>query len=129
WLSDKIGRLKIILAGCFIAAITYFPLFRLLTHYINPGLEEYSKTTQITVAANPEDCKFHIFVGPWSKFSDCDRTKDFLTKQGLSFTSADGPAGKVTTSIGSEKVEGWDQKALTAALTKTGYKAAPDRAR
>ena len=40
--------------------------------------------------ANPRDCQFHIFVGPWSKFSDCDRVKDFLTKQGLSFKSVDG---------------------------------------
>jgi MFS family permease len=129
WLSDKIGRLKIILAGCLIAAVTYFPLFAGLTHYINPGLEEYQAKTTITVAANANDCNFHIFVGPWSKFSDCDRTKDFLTKQGLSFKSVDGPAGKVTTTIGSEKVEGWNQAELTAALKKTGYQSAPDRAR
>src|SRR5689334_23544927 len=77
WLSDRIGRLKIILAGCAIAAITYFPLFAGLTHYINPGLEEYQKATPISVTANPAECNFHIFVGPWSKFSDCDRTKDF----------------------------------------------------
>src|SRR5580765_207457 len=80
-LSDKIGRLKIILAGCLIAAVTYFPLFQGLTHYINPGLEEFSQKTTITVTANDADCTFHIFVGPWSKFSDCDRVKDFLTKQ------------------------------------------------
>jgi MFS family permease len=83
WLSDRIGRLKIILAGCLIAAVTYFPLFQGLTHYVNPALEEFSVKTPITVAAS--DCQFHIFVGPWSKFSDCDRAKDFLTKQGLSF--------------------------------------------
>ncbi len=129
WLSDRIGRLKIILAGCLIAAVTYFPLFAGLTHYINPGLEEYQQKTPISVAANPAECQFHIFVGPWSKFSDCDRTKDFLTKQGLSFKSVDGPAGKVTTSIGPEKIEGWNQAELTAALKKTGYQAAPDRAR
>ena len=129
WLSDRIGRLKIIMAGCAIAALTYFPLFAGLTHYINPGLEEYSKKTAIQVAASPADCQFHIFVGPWSKFSDCDRTKDFLTKQGLSFKSVDGPAGKVTTTIGSEKVEGWNQAALTDALKKTGWQATPDRAR
>ena len=129
WLSDRIGRLKIILAGCFIAAITYFPLFQGLTHYINPGLEEFSAKTPITVAANPADCKFHLFVGPWSKFSDCDRTKDFLTKQGLSFKSVDGEAGKVITTIGADKVAGWDQKALSETLAKSGYKPAPDRAR
>src|SRR3954465_14005240 len=75
WLSDKIGRLKIILAGCVIAAATYFPLFAGLTHYVNPTLEQFSQKTQITVAASDAECKFHIFVGPWSKFSECDRVK------------------------------------------------------
>ena len=52
WLSDKIGRLKIILAGCLIAALTYFPLFKGLTHYVNPALEEFAAKTPITVAAD-----------------------------------------------------------------------------
>src|SRR3989441_3697933 len=109
WLSDRIGRLKIILAGCLIAAVTYFPLFQGLTHYGNPALEEYSAKNAITVAAT--DCQFHIFVGPWSKFSDCDRAKDFLTKQGLSFKSVPAEPGKaVVTTIGSTRIEGWDQK-------------------
>jgi len=134
WLSDKIGRLKIIMAGCLIAAVTYFPLFAGLTHYINPALEEYSAKTPITVSADPATCNFHIFVGPWSKFSDCDRTKDFLTKSGLSFTSVNGEAGKpVQTTFGAGdkaiKVEGWDQAKLTAALKETGYAPAPDKAR
>src|SRR5579859_7855708 len=101
WLSDCIGRLKIILAGCLIAALTYFPLFQALTHYVNPALETFAKANPITVQA--KDCNFHIFVGPWSKFSDCDRAKDFLTKSGLSFTSSDLPAGSadnVTAKIG-----------------------------
>ena len=73
-LSDRIGRLKIILAGCLIAALTYFPLFQGLTHYVNPALESFQKANAISVAA--KDCNFHIFVGPWSKFSDCDKTKE-----------------------------------------------------
>jgi hypothetical protein len=134
WLSDKIGRLKIILAGCAIAAVTYFPLFAGLTHYINPALEEFSKNTPISVTADPATCQFHIFVGPWSQFSDCDRTKDFLTKQGLSFKSIDGPAGsKVVTQIGggadAVKIEGADQKVISAALQKAGYAPAPDKSR
>src|SRR6185503_18536360 len=48
-LSDRIGRLKIILAGCLIAALTYFPLFKGLTHYVNPGLERYQSATPISV--------------------------------------------------------------------------------
>jgi MFS family permease len=126
WLSDRIGRLKIILAGCLIAAVTYFPLFQGLTHYVNPALEAFSAKTPITVAAT--DCKFHIFVGPWSKFSDCDRTKDFLTKQGLSFKSVPAEAGKsVVTTIGSERIEGWDQKKLTDTLKAAGAPASADK--
>src|SRR6202521_3490979 len=64
WLSDKIGRLKIILAGCLIAAVTYFQLFQGLTHYVNPALEAFQQKTTIVVAAT--DCSFHMFVGPWS---------------------------------------------------------------
>jgi MFS family permease len=127
WLSDKIGRLKIIMAGCLIAAVTYFPLFQGLTHYVNPALEQFSSKTPISVQANPRDCQFHIFVGPWSKFSDCDRVKDFLTKQGLSFKSVDGPAGAVVTMIGDQKVEGWDQAKLAATLKQAGAPAAADK--
>jgi len=129
WLSDRIGRLKIIMAGCLIAAVTYFPLFAGLTHYVNPTLEQFSQKTQITVAANAADCQFHIFVGPWSKFSDCDRVKDFLTKQGLSFKSVDGPAGKVTTTIGTEKIEGWDQPKLAGALKAAGAPPTADKSK
>jgi MFS family permease len=133
WLSDKIGRLKIILAGCLIAAVTYFPLFQGLTHYVNPGLEEFAAKTPITVTADPAACQFHLFVGPWSKFSDCDKAKDFLAKQGLSFKSIDGAAGsKVVTEIGgvaAARIEGADTKAIGEALKKGGYAEGPDKSR
>ena len=127
WLSDRIGRLKIIMAGCLIAAVTYFPLFHGLTHFVNPALERFAAKTTITVAANEADCQFHLFVGPWSKFSDCDRVKDFLTKQGLSFKSSGAEPGKVVTTIGSEKIEGWDQAKLAATLKAAGAPASADK--
>jgi hypothetical protein len=141
WLSDRIGRLKIILAGCLVAAVTYFPLFGALTHYVNPALEAYQAKTKITVAADPSICNFHIFVGPWSKFSDCDKSKDFLTKAGLSFSSvplpADAGAAKIIVTVGdktikfgpedSGDVKKYDEKALAAALKDTGYVGAADK--
>ena len=128
WLSDKIGRLKIIMAGCAIAALTYFPLFAGLTHYVNPALEEFVAKTPITVAAT--DCQVHIFVGPWSKFTDCDKAKDFLTKQGLSFKSVPAEEGKsVVTSIGAIKVEGGDVKKLAAGLKEAGFVVGADKNR
>src|SRR6266404_1450150 len=119
-LSDKIGRKKIILAGCLIAAATYFPLFRGLTHYVNPGLEAYQKRTPITVAAS--DCNFHIFIGPWSRQTACDKAKDFLGKAGLSFTSVPAESGQdVVTRIGNIELRGWDQPKYQAALKATSY--------
>ncbi len=119
WLSDRIGRLKIILAGCAIAAITYFPLFAGLTHYTNPDLEAFAEKNPITVSADQATCQLHVFVGPWSKFSDCDRAQDFLTKSGLSFKIISTPGvTAVDLDVGGTKVAGWNaanwQKALDA---------------
>src|SRR4029453_15444171 len=106
WLSDKIGRLKIILAGCLIAAVTYFPLFQGLTHYVNPDLEAFAAKNPITVTADQSTCNFHIFVGPWSNFTQGDRAQDFLTKSGLSFKTVNAPGSKsVDMTLGSTKVE------------------------
>jgi len=125
-LSDKIGRLKIIMAGCLLAALTYFPLFQALTHYVNPALEKYSASTPINVTAS--DCNFQLFVGPWSKFSDCDKARDFLTKQGLSFTSTAAPAGSpLVTKIGTIELNGWDDKAYAEALKTSGYPGPADK--
>ncbi|MFZ0102167.1 MAG: MFS transporter [Pseudolabrys sp.] len=127
WLSDRIGRLKIILAGCAIAAITYFPLFQGLTHYVNPDLEAFAKTNPITVSADQSNCNFHIFVGPWSKFTDCDRAQDFLTKSGLSFKIAGAPGSKtVDLDIAGTKVQGWDNAKWTAALAAKNFPKAAD---
>jgi MFS family permease len=127
-LSDRIGRLKIILGGCLIAALTYFPLFKGLTHSINPALSEYAEKNPVTVAAS--DCSFHVFVGPKTKFTDCDKAKDFLTKSGLSFQSLPAAGGQsVVTRIGSVELTGWNEDQYKAALTQTGYPAEVDKTR
>jgi MFS family permease len=127
WLSDKIGRLKIILAGCLLAALTFFPLFAALTHYVNPDLEAFQANNPITLSADPATCNLHIFVGPWSEFTDCDRAKDFLTKSGLSFATEDVPAGTqaIGVRIGTTQIDGWDGKLWSESLKAAGY---PERA-
>ncbi|HUS24236.1 MAG TPA: MFS transporter [Candidatus Binatia bacterium] len=125
-LSDRIGRLKIIMAGCLLAAVTYVPIFKALTHTVNPGLEAYQTATPITVEAS--DCSFHIFVLPGTKFSECDRAKDFLTKSGLSFESKPAVEGKtVVTTIGSATVEGWDEAKYKEVLKSSGYPSSADK--
>jgi MFS family permease len=128
WLSDRIGRKKIILAGCLVAALTYFPLFRGLTHFINPALESYQQRTPITVAAT--DCNFHIFIGPWSRQTECDKVKDFLGKSGLSFASMPSIPGQpaVLTKIGDTELRGWDEKQFKSVLASSGYPTKADPA-
>ncbi|MBK8571799.1 MAG: MHS family MFS transporter [Holophagaceae bacterium] len=135
WLSDKIGRLKIILFGCLIAALTFFPMFKALTHYVNPALETFQYSTQITVAGDPKDETFNLFVGPWSKFSELDRVNDFFGKQGLNFTKVAPEPGKMvvatltgknptTGQIVTTRVEGWSsasEATLKKTLTELGY--------
>ncbi len=143
WLSDKIGRLKIILAGCLIAALTFFPLFKALTHYVNPALETFQNTTVITVAGDPKDETFNLFVGPWSKFSELDRVNDFFGKQGLNFNKVAPEPGKMvvasiegknptTGQFTTTRVEGWgatSEAALKKALTDLGYPTEADKSK
>ncbi len=130
WLSDRIGRKRIILAGCLVAALTYFPLFKAMTHFVNPALEHYQGTTAVSVTAPPGECNFHIFLGPWSKQTACDKAKDFLGKAGLSFTSLPAAAGtSIVTRIGDHEIRGWDEAKFKAALAATGYPPKADLAR
>src|SRR5260221_286333 len=91
WLSDRLGRLIIVLAGCLIAVVTFIPLFGMLTHYANPDLEAFQQNNTIAVSADQANCNVHVLVGPWSKFTDCDRAQDFMTKAGLSFAKINAP--------------------------------------
>ena len=129
WMSDKIGRLKIILAGCLIAAITYIPLFQMLSVSVNPDLVAFQQQNKVTLTTDTADCNFHIFVGPWSKFTNCDRAKDFLTKAGLSFETVHKAGGNNELTVGRVKVDGFDAAKWNAALKELNYptKADPNK--
>jgi MFS family permease len=121
WLSDRIGRLKIILAGCLIAALTYFPLFAALTHYVNPDLEAFAQRNPITVTADASTCELHVFVTAFTKFSACDRAKDFVTKLGLSFKTEDVAGDNIGLTVGSTKIDGFDAAKWNKAFLDAGY--------
>ena len=121
-LSDRIGRLKIILVGCVIAALTYFPLFSLLAKNVNPDLVAYQQANPISVTVDRDTCSFHVFVFPKTVFTDCDKAKDLLTKAGLSFETLDGAAGSAPKlTIGQTTVDGFSADTWNEALITTGY--------
>ncbi|MBC3868742.1 MFS transporter [Undibacterium oligocarboniphilum] len=104
-LSDKIGRKPIILAGCLIAAVTYFPIFNALTHYANPALENALKNAPVVVTADPADCQFQFNPTGTKKFtSSCDIVKAKLAAASVNYSNEVAPAGTVTTVKVGEKV-------------------------
>ncbi|QYF93146.1 MHS family MFS transporter [Massilia sp. PAMC28688] len=95
-LSDKIGRKWIILGGCLIAALTFFPIFKGLTHFANPALESALKNSPVTVVADPATCNFQFKLTGTEKFpSSCDVAKSMLTASSVSYTAVDAPAGSL----------------------------------
>jgi MFS-type transporter involved in bile tolerance (Atg22 family) len=97
WLSDKIGRKPIILAGCLLAMLTYFPLFGALTRYANPALYQAQAAAPVSVYADPSECSFQFDPIGKNKFdsTSCDIAKSFLAKAGVSYTRIDAPSGSV----------------------------------
>ena len=96
WLSDRIGRKRIILTGCALAALTYFPLFQGLTWAANPRLAEAAATAPVTVVADPADCSVQFDpVGKTAFSRSCDLAKSFLAKAGVNYANAAAPAGAV----------------------------------
>ena len=129
WLSDRIGRKKIILTGCLLAAVTYFPLFHGLSAAVNPALYEAQQRAPVTVYASPDSCSFQFDPIGKKAFDQtgCDIAKSTLAKAGVPYATEAYGNGSVT--IGEQTVPPSDKTsfaaALNAALADAGY---PDRA-
>ena len=105
WLSDKIGRKWIIMAGCLLAVLTYFPLFKALATTVNPGLVAFHDKNLVTVKTNPSNCNFRVFAGPWSEYSDCDRAKNHLASMGVNYNAVNAaPSEPETVTIGATTI-------------------------
>ena len=143
-LSDRVGRKPIIMAGCLLAALTYFPLFRAITHYANPALEAAQRAAPVVVAADPAGCSVQFNPVGTSKFtSPCDVAKAALVRRGVPYANepAAAAAGAQVrvgrTTIASYDATAPDAKArgaafdtaLGAALDAAGYPIAADPSR
>ena len=105
-LSDKIGRKPIIMAGCLIAALTFFPLFAALTQAANPELAQAQKVNKVVVTSDPAQCSFQ--GSPIAREIDfktgCDLAKRYLAQSSVSYDNVDGAAGSVATVSVGDKV-------------------------
>jgi len=149
-LSDKIGRKWIIMLGCALAVLTYFPLFKALTHYANPALERAQQSAQIVVTADPATCSFQ--GSPIAREIDfrssCDIAKRTLAQASASYEVVNAPAGTIASvKIGDKEIKSLDatvgkgtfddaskkqiadfKKAVSTEMTSHGYPTKADPA-
>ncbi|WP_105386224.1 MFS transporter [Neorhizobium alkalisoli] len=138
WLSDKIGRKPIIMAGLLLAMVTYFPLFKAMTWAGNPALAQAQASVRATVTAAPGDCKFQFNPTGTAKFTtSCDIATSYLTRNSVPYEVVAGPAGTpATVKIGDATITSYDavaagadakakdgafQKQVNVALQASGY--------
>jgi MFS family permease len=142
-LSDKIGRKPIIMAGCLLAIVTYFPIFQGITHYANPALEAAQTTSPVRIIADPATCslQFNPVKAP-TPTTSCDVAKAALVKAGVPYENEAAPAGTVAQiDVGSTVIPAYEPTAADAAtvgpefsttlgdaLKTAGYPAAADPA-
>jgi MFS family permease len=153
WLSDRIGRKRLLVLGCVLAAITYFPIFRGLTHFANPAIEEAAQRAPVAVIADATRCSFQFDpVGKARFVRSCDIAKAALAKAGVPYTSEAAGLGAVAavrigngsqaapvvvTSFEGEQLSGAQFKeasarfgaALSDSLKRAGYPTKADPAR
>ena len=146
-LSDKIGRKVIIMGGCLIAALTYFPVFKAITHYANPALEAAQASAPVVVIADPAKCSFQFNpVGTSAFTSSCDVVKSFMARNSVNYKNEAAPAGAVAkVKIGDQEFTSFEgtgmpkpefakksaelDKLMTNAIRSHGYPAAADPAK
>nr|WP_294524718.1 MFS transporter [uncultured Rhodopila sp.] len=126
WLSDKIGRKPIILGGCMLAALTYFPVFQYMAETANPALAAAQQTVRVVVVADPADCSFQFNPTGLSRFNrNCDTAKAALARASVLYAQEDAPPGTpASIRIGDKTIDpaafGFIST-LGAALTAAGY--------
>jgi MFS family permease len=142
-LSDRIGRKPIIMAGLALSVLTYFPLFRAITHYANPALEAAQRVAPVSVVADPATCSVQFDPVGKSKFtSPCDVAKAALVKRGVPYSNEAASVGSAAqVRVGARSIASYDaadpdakahaasfDAALTAALDEARYPARAERA-
>jgi MFS family permease len=127
WLSDRVGRKPLMMAGMLTAALFLIPLFKGLTHYANPQLARAARANPVVVAADPRTCGFQFDpVGRRKNSSDCDKVKALLSKMGVPYANSSLPAGSgIEIKVGSGTLTEFDAQSIQSALKAAAY---PSRA-
>lgn len=123
-LSDRVGRKPIFLIGLAMGILFFVPLYKALTHYVNPALEHAQASSPVMVLADPAECSFQFNPVGTARFrSSCDIAKSSLASAGISYENRVAPAGTTAqVRIGSRTVTAYDGNALDAADRAAAFK-------
>jgi MFS family permease len=123
WLSDRVGRKPIIMLGCLLAVVTYFPLFKAITHYANPALEAAVASAPVVVAADPSRCSFQFNPVGTSKFTTtCDVAKGALIRLGVPYSNeAAAPGSHAQVKVGQTVIASYDATAPDASAKSAAF--------
>jgi MFS family permease len=123
WLSDRVGRKPVMMAGMLAAVVLLIPIFKGLTHYANPQLEAAARANPVIVAADPGTCGFQFDpVGQRKNVTNCDKAKALLSRMGVPYTNAKLPPGSgVQIMVGSVRMAGFNAPVIQSALTAASY--------
>jgi MFS family permease len=115
-IADRFGRKPQVMIGCLIAALTFFPIFRGLTHYANPQIEAAQANSPVVVVADPRECSFQFDPVGGARFtSSCDVAKSVLAGQRIAYSNETAPAGTVAlVKVGAAQVAAFDGTVLSA---------------
>jgi hypothetical protein len=129
-LSDRVGRKPIIMVGLLLAALTYFPIFRAITHYANPALEAAASAAPVVVVADPGSCSVQFNPVGTSKFtSPCDVAKSALVRKGVPYANESGPAGReAQVRVGPTVIQAYDALGADAATRGPAFESSLDAA-
>ncbi|WP_417277109.1 MFS transporter [Castellaniella sp.] len=116
-LSDRIGRKPIIMAGCLIACLSYFPVFKGLTHYANPALERAQQQAPVYVVSDPNACSLQFNpVGIASFTNSCDLLKAFMASHSVHYINQPAPPGSVAYAmVGDQRIDSFEGTGLSRA--------------
>jgi MFS family permease len=117
WLTDKLGRKPVFVAGALLGALTMQPAFKMMTHFGNPALEKAQQGTPVVVRADPKNCSLQFNpVGQSSLTSSCDIAKSYLANRMISYTNEEAPLGETATvRIGKTELTSFDASRMTKA--------------
>jgi MFS family permease len=122
-LSDRVGRKSIIMLGCLLAVVTYFPLFKAITHYANPALEAAVANAPVVVVADPGRCSFQFNPVGTSKFTTpCDVAKSGLVRLGVPYSNEPAAPGKpAQVKVGQTVITSYDATAPDASAKSAAF--------